>query len=227
MKGGTERAKAGRGAHKVPPKRAADRIRETAADLFYRQGIRAVGVDEIVNSAGVTKPSLYRSFASKDELATAYLRDFGQNAQRRFEKNLAERPQDPRGQFRQWLQELSVRAAEPGYRGCGVTNASVEYPERSHPAHEFAAAHKRQVRKRLAALAETMGARRPDRLADALMLLIEGACVSGQLFGADGPSRVLVDAADVLIDAHLPPSRRRVCRHAAAGKKSRQRASAR
>ena len=56
--------------------RAADRIRQTARDLFYREGIRAVGVDEIVTRAGVTKPSLYRSFPSKDELAAAYLRDY-------------------------------------------------------------------------------------------------------------------------------------------------------
>ncbi|HVI92222.1 MAG TPA: helix-turn-helix domain-containing protein, partial [Dongiaceae bacterium] len=55
------------------PLKAADRIRRTARDLFYQQGIRAVGVDEIVTQAGVTKPSLYRSFASKDELAAAYL----------------------------------------------------------------------------------------------------------------------------------------------------------
>ena len=50
-----------------------DRIRQSARELFYREGIRAVGVDEIVNRAGVTKPSLYRSFSSKDALAAAYL----------------------------------------------------------------------------------------------------------------------------------------------------------
>ncbi len=54
------------------PKLAVDRIRKTARELFYREGIRAVGVDEIVTRAGVTKPSLYRSFSSKDELAAAY-----------------------------------------------------------------------------------------------------------------------------------------------------------
>ena len=57
------------------PLRAADRIRASASELFYREGIRAVGVDEVVDRAGVTKPSLYRSFASKDDLAAAYLRD--------------------------------------------------------------------------------------------------------------------------------------------------------
>lgn len=58
------------------PLLAADRIRRTAREMFYRDGIRAVGVDAIVTQAGVTKPSLYRSFASKDELAAAYLRDY-------------------------------------------------------------------------------------------------------------------------------------------------------
>jgi AcrR family transcriptional regulator len=54
--------------------RAADRILDVARDLFYREGIRAIGVDEIVRRAGVTKPSLYRSFSSKDELAASYLK---------------------------------------------------------------------------------------------------------------------------------------------------------
>src|SRR5271156_4638665 len=81
-------------------KLAAVRIREAARDLFYRQGIRAVGVDEIVAQAGVTKPSLYRSFASKDELATACLRDRSDDYLRRFDAALAEFPDDPRAGFR-------------------------------------------------------------------------------------------------------------------------------
>src|SRR5690606_39659943 len=58
------------------PISAADRIRETARRMFYEDGIRAVGVDALVAEAGVTKPSLYRSFSSKDELAASYLRDY-------------------------------------------------------------------------------------------------------------------------------------------------------
>ena len=56
--------------------KAAERIRRTAREPFYREGIRAIGVEEIVSRAGVTKPSLYRSYASKDELAAEYLRDY-------------------------------------------------------------------------------------------------------------------------------------------------------
>jgi AcrR family transcriptional regulator len=180
-------------------KRAAERIRETARDLFYKQGIRAVGVDEIVARAGVTKPSLYRSFASKDDLAAACLRDRGEDYLRRFDAALAAHPGDPRAGFRTWLEQLSRKATRPDYRGCALTNAAVEYPERRHPARRVAARNKRAFRKRLIDAAQAMGARDPAMLADGLLLLIEGAYASGQLFGRDGPARTLVEAADVLI----------------------------
>jgi AcrR family transcriptional regulator len=182
-------------------KLAADRIRETARDLFYRQGIRAVGVDEIVARAGVTKPSLYRSFASKDELAAACLRDRSEDYLRRFDAAMTAYPGDPRAGFRSWLEQLSQRATKPDYRGCALTNAAVEYPERKHPARLVAAANKREFREKLKAAATAMGAREPALLADGLLLLIEGAYASGQLFGRDGPARVVADAADALIES--------------------------
>lgn len=182
-------------------KLAAERIRETARDLFYRQGIRAVGVDEIVARAGVTKPSLYRSFASKDELAAACLRDRSDDYLRRFDAAMMEHPDDPRAGFRSWLQQLSQKATKPDYRGCALTNAVVEYPERKNPARLVAAANKREFRAKLRKAAAAMGAKEPDMLGDALLLLIEGAYVSGQLFGPDGPARVVANAADALIES--------------------------
>jgi AcrR family transcriptional regulator len=182
-------------------KRAAQRIRETARDLFYRQGIRAVGVDEIVARAGVTKPSLYRSFASKDELAAACLRDRSDDYLRRFDAAIAEFPDDPRAGFRSWLERLSQKATKPDYRGCALTNAAVEYPERKHPARLVAAANKREFRAKLKKATTAMGAMHAGELADALLLLIEGAYATGQLFGPDGPARVVVQAADALIQS--------------------------
>src|SRR3954467_10588201 len=120
------------------PKLAADRIRQTARELFYRQGIRAVGVDEIVSRAGVTKPSLYRAFASKDELAAAYLRDYSRDYFERFGAVLARHPGDPRAQILDWLEGLSERATAEGYRGCGITNAVAEHPDPAHPARAAA-----------------------------------------------------------------------------------------
>ena len=143
---------------------AADRIRKTAREMFYRDGIRAVGVDAIVNEAGVTKPSLYRSFSSKDELAAAYLRDYDAEFWARFDAACAAHPGDPRAQILAYLSGLGARAVQSGYRGCGLTNAAVEYPESDHPARAVAVAHKAQLRTRLAAMAREMGAADPDAL---------------------------------------------------------------
>lgn len=185
------------------PRRAADRIRDSAAELFYREGIRAIGVEEIVNRAGVTKPSLYRAFESKDELAAAYLRDYDQRFCRNFEAPAATHPDDPRGQLLAYLDGLSARASSEGYRGCGLTNAVIEYPDREHPAHQVAVDSKRALRERLRQMSEAMGARDPASLADGLLLLIEGTYVSGQTFGEGGPARILASAARCLIDASL------------------------
>ncbi|AKP89844.1 TetR/AcrR family transcriptional regulator [Achromobacter ruhlandii] len=185
------------------PLLAADRIRKTAREMFYRDGIRAVGVDAIVNQAGVTKPSLYRSFSSKDELAAVYLRDYDAEFWGRFNAACDAHPGDPQAGLRAYLSGLSVRAVQNGYRGCGLTNAAVEYPEAGHPARVVAVEHKVELRRRLAAMAAEMGAPDPAKLGDGLLLLIEGAFVSSQLFGEGGPAARVADMADLLIDAHL------------------------
>lgn len=187
----------------APKPRAAERIRAVADEMFYREGIRAIGVDEIVARAGVTKPSLYRSYASKDELAAAYLRDYDEHFCRLFDAAGAGREHDPRGHLFAYLEGLARRATRNGYRGCGLTNAAVEYPQPGHPARKVAEASKRAFRARLAGLAQAMGAADPPSLGDGLLLLIEGAYASGQLFGKGGPAQALVENARRLVDASL------------------------
>lgn len=185
------------------PVRAADRIRASAAELFYREGIRAVGVDEVVDRAGVTKPSLYRSFASKDDLAAAYMRDYEANFWENFEKPDGKSYSNPREHVLAYVRQLSTRAVSEGYRGCGLTNATVEYPARDNPARQVAEAHKKIFRNRLRELAAGMGARHPAVLGDALLLLIEGIYVTGQQ-SEDGPAQSALAAAKLLIDASVP-----------------------
>lgn len=186
------------------PLPAADRIRKTAREMFYLDGIRAVGVDAIVTQAGVTKPSLYRSFSSKDELAATYLRDYDAEFWARFDAACAAHPGDPRAQLLEYLRGMAARAVQNGYRGCGLTNAAVEYPDSDHPARAVAVAHKQELRRRLNAMTAGMGASDPDALADGLLLLIEGAFVSSQLFGQGGPAGRVAEMADKLIQAHMP-----------------------
>ena len=184
--------------------RAADRILDTAPRLFYLEGIRAIGVDEIVRQAGVTKPSLYRSFASKDELAASYLKVYDREFWERFDEAVAAHPGDPRRQIFAFLSRVGERAVMDGYRGCGMTNAAVEYPEPNHPARVVSEDNKRELRRRLRAMAAEMGAADPDTLGDGLLLLIEGAYISGQLFGPGGPAASVAENADRLIGASLP-----------------------
>jgi len=183
--------------------KAAERIRRTARELFYREGIRAIGVEEIVTRAGVTKPSLYRSYASKDELAAEYLRDYEVGFWAAFNAGADIHPDDARAQLMAYFEGLSQRASQAGYRGCGLTNALVEYPGDDHPARKVAEENKRKLRARLVELSEAMGAKHPALLADGLLLLLEGTYASGQLFGAHGPAESLVKIANQLIDASL------------------------
>ena len=182
--------------------KAADRILSTAGELFYRQGARAVGVDEIVERAASTKPSLNRAYGSKDQLIAAYLEGQGEHMWAGFEAALAAHPDDPKAQILAYFDGMADRATQKGYRGCGLSNAVVEYPDPKHPGRKVAVGHKEQLRARLRDLTRAMDARKPKRLADSLLLLMEGAFVTSQLFGPDGPAGAARGAAEALIEAH-------------------------
>ncbi len=185
-------------------KPAGERVFEVAADLFYRQSIRAVGVETIVKQAGVAKISLYRSFESKDDLIVAYLENRNADYWRRVDRIMAVKQDDPRAQLRALVGYVAGRAATPGYRGCPFINYASEFPEASHPGHRIVDQNKREMRRRLVGLSKAIGAPRPAQLADALFLLIEGAYASSQtLGGRNGPAATLPWAADALVDRHL------------------------
>jgi len=184
-------------------KKASDRINEAALELFYKRGVRAVGVEEIVTHAGVTKPSLYRAYASKDELIGAYVEQSGAAMLERFDAIVGKWPDNPRAALLAWFEALSDRAVLPAYRGCGVSNSVVEFPAMQHPARLAALDNKQALRKRLRELCRQMNARKPKALADSLMLIMEGAFITGQLFGEDGPAGAAARAAETLIDGHM------------------------
>jgi AcrR family transcriptional regulator len=200
MKGGS-RLSGGGGEGGSP---ARDRVFNIAADLFYHKGIRAVGVEEIVREAGVAKISLYRSFQSKDELIVAYLERNNSAYWRQLDELLAPHQGDPRAWLDALMEHLAERTTQPGYRGCPYINYCGEFADRSHPGHRVAQANKREWRRRLLRAARALGAGEPKRLADGLMLLVEGAyAISQTLGGRAGPGKTIVWAARALIDAEL------------------------
>ncbi|MDR6530099.1 AcrR family transcriptional regulator [Caulobacter rhizosphaerae] len=186
-----------------PGPRAAERIFETARDLFYREGIRAVGVDEIVTKAGVTKPSLYRSFKSKDDLVAAVLREVEAGFWERFESAETAFPDDSKAQMVAYFEGLAARSGGADYRGCALSNAVVEYPDRDHAGRAVAQGHKQDLRARLRAKAAQMGASDPAALGDAMMLLVEGVFTSSQMFDDDDkPALAVVGAVKALIEVY-------------------------
>jgi AcrR family transcriptional regulator len=185
---------------------ARKRIFDTAAELFYRKGIRAVGVDTIAAEANTTKMSLYRNFPSKDELVAEWLRDHDVNFWLTWDAMAGRHPDDPRKQLQAAFGLLAKHVADPNARGCPMANAAVELTEVDHPARTVIESHKANLRARLEQICKRMGARHPGILADQLFLLMEGAQVARQTLGPRGPARNVARAADVLIDAHLKMS---------------------
>lgn len=190
-------------------KSARTRILEAAADLFYREGIRAVGVDAVIAHSGVAKMSLYRNFAGKDELVAAFLDYRDELYWAWWDKVVARHPDDPRAQIRAIFETVGKRTAHPDYRGCPFINTAVEFPDSGHPGRVVALANKLELRARLRALAEAVGALDPAMLADQLLLLLEGTYVSGQTIGSEGVGeKAAAAAADVLVEAAVEVARK-------------------
>jgi len=186
----------------IPKARVRDRIMKTASDLFYRHGIRGVGVDAIACEAGTNKMSFYRNFASKDELVAEYLRGVEREGWTWWDETVAAHAGNPRLQVESLFDVLVQNTCDEDSRGCALANAAVEITEPSHPARPVIEKYKAEMRRRFRQLAREMGAREPNALGDSLMLLWEGAYLTRVTMGADGPVQGAAKAARALIAAY-------------------------
>jgi len=176
-----------------------DRILATASDLFYQHGIRAVGVDLVVEKAGVAKTSLYRHFGTKDDLVVAFLQRMDEEFWKTWDEVSQQHPDDGRAELKAQLEWIGERVNQPDYRGCPQLNIAAEYPEIGHPARKFAKEHKREMRRRLKNIAEKLKSADPDQLAGQLAVLINGAFVSTPMYKPGEATTLLQRAADALI----------------------------
>jgi AcrR family transcriptional regulator len=192
--------------------RVRDRIRDSAADLFYQHGIRGVCVDAIVENAGTNKMSFYRSFPSKDDLVAEYLTDQERGYWQWWDDAVAPHAGDPRRQVEVLMQAVvdliktkaKVDCGCRSSRGCALGNAAVEIPEDNERLNAIVHNYKAEIRRRLRKYARDMGAREPDSLGDALMLLLEGGYYTRLTFpNNSGPVTAIAKAAQALIEAHL------------------------
>jgi AcrR family transcriptional regulator len=187
-------------APQAPPR---ERILAAARDLFYRHGIRAVGVDAIAEAAATNKMTLYRHFGSKDELIAAYLTELAKEGDEVWEALARDYPGDPTAQLDGWVRHCERVLTDGGERGCAIANAAVEMREIEHPARQIIDDYKTRKRNRMVKLFTDAGYAEPDQLADELFLLFEGARISLQCCSS-GPAQRVVRMLRSLLAEHAP-----------------------
>jgi AcrR family transcriptional regulator len=190
---------------------ARDRLLAAANELFYEEGVHTVGIDRVIERAGVAKASLYSTFGSKDELIRAYLSARHEARQRRLTQALA-RLDDPREKILAVFDVLGEIFVDSKYRGCAFVRASAEAGPES-PARAVAAQARAWTRSLFTELARAVGARAPEALAQQLILLHDGATVAAQMDHDPTAARAARTVAAALLDEE---ARRAACSPAAA-----------
>lgn len=186
---------------------AYQRILATARDLFYRNGYRATGINEIIEKAGVAKATFYAHFPSKDALAVAYIRTMNALEDRGAVEAFGKLP-GPREKLLGILEFLIPWAEESDYRGCAYLNMTSEMPDPRHPLREESRFHYDSVRAMVAGLLKDLKAegskgwkdRNLDKAADDFMLLFAGCIALAQVYHDPKPIRQAIASAKRLLE---------------------------
>ncbi|MDY3554147.1 TetR/AcrR family transcriptional regulator [Gemmata sp. JC717] len=167
-----------------PTADARERILEAADRLFYRDGVRATGVDTVIAAAGVAKMTLYAHFKSKDELIAAYLRHRSEHVCTWFASAVVRYAE----QSGDWLDAIFAALKEwfhtPDFRGCAFINATAELPDPSHPGRTAIDEHARRFTAAVADALKKAGVNDAATVATAVTMLIDGAIVAAARDGA-------------------------------------------
>jgi AcrR family transcriptional regulator len=184
-----------------------ERLLQTADDLFYREGIHAVGIDRILAQAGVAKASLYTTFRSKDELVRAYLEERARYLRERIEKRVGEAA-SPREGILAIFEGLADRTQGARFaHGCPFVRACAEGSAESSPAREVASSYRTWQRELFARLARDAGLPNPAETSRQLAIIYDGAIVTAAMNrepAAASAARKLVEL--LLAESAVPPT---------------------
>jgi AcrR family transcriptional regulator len=183
---------------RTPPRQ---RILEAADDLFRRVGIRGVGVEALAEAAGTNKMTLYRHFASKDELVAEWVRGIVAQKEAEWDEIAAKHPGDPQAQLVDWSRRVAKKFAEMEERGSALGNALAELPEADHPARRVIDEHRVREHERVRAVCREAGFPEPELAADQFYMMIEGAKACVQCIGLKRVGEHLMRSVDALIAA--------------------------
>ncbi|WP_233873735.1 TetR/AcrR family transcriptional regulator [Paraburkholderia adhaesiva] len=177
-----------------------ERIIEAAQSLFYREGIRGIGVEAIASAANTNKMAIYRHFDTKDDLVVHWLTSVADEYEQMWShwENLY--PGDPASQLRALVLSVVQRLRSKGNRGCALANSLAELPDEHHPARKVIDRHKKAQVQRIQALCSEAGLKNPEHCAMVLHLCFEGAQVAAQSLGADLVAAHLEALVDALLE---------------------------
>ncbi|MBA3936085.1 MAG: TetR/AcrR family transcriptional regulator [Planctomycetes bacterium] len=185
-----------------------ERLVVTAVDLIYRHGFGAVGVDQVIATAGVTKTTFYKHFAGKGDLMVAAVVRRDEWERQAWERAVRERAgDDPVRRFLATVEVMDLWFNSPEFSGCMFVNAATEFPNPSDPIHRAAAARMTRMRAERRDLAQSAGASPGDAeiFADCFTAMLEGAFVLRQSYGRNDAARVVLPGLVHLIEAYLRP----------------------
>ncbi|MDQ1912262.1 TetR/AcrR family transcriptional regulator [Paenibacillus sp. GD4] len=183
---------------------AKERILQVASNLFYDEGIRAVGIDRIIEESGVAKASFYRNFATKDALVVAFLEQRHARSMERIETARSRYPGEPYKQLLEVLRLLSERMIEPDFRGCPFMNTTIEFPEQEHPGHHKAKECRIVAWHAIKDMAEEAGASDPEALAKQLEIAYSGAVMTAYLYRSKDNGKHFYHVVQLLLKEHFP-----------------------
>jgi AcrR family transcriptional regulator len=188
-------------AHREAGRSARERLLASANELFYAEGVQTVGIDRIIEHAGVAKASLYNIFGSKEGLIGAYLASHYDDTTERLTAAV-ERHRSPRRRLLAIFEAQAQIVAEPGFRGCAFITASAE-AARGGVIEQAADNYRAWIRALFTDLAEQAGAANPAELARQLQLVYDGSGLAARMDRDPSITTSARAAAQALIDATL------------------------
>ncbi|MFE1029734.1 TetR/AcrR family transcriptional regulator [Streptomyces sp. NPDC058818] len=156
------------------------RLLETAIRIFYAEGIHSVGVDRIIEEAQVTRATLYRHFAGKEDLVLAYLEQADQGIRAQLSA-AQEGIQTPGDKVRAVGRAIAEGIRSEGFRGCAFLNAAAEYPDATHPIHQAVLAHRQWFLDTVTNLLAQVGDEPAEAAGRHFVMLRDGAMAAGCL----------------------------------------------
>ena len=181
-----------------------EHVLDVASRLFYEKGVRNVGIDEIIKESGVARMTLYNNFGSKDQLVKEYLNRTSERFLTEYREKIDRAAAQPSDRLVAAFSVLDEWFSSPDFRGCWITNATVEMPKHDGPVREARESYHAALRELFLDLARDAEVSDPEELVEQLLVIQRGAIISALLESDPAASERASRVAKRAVEAYLP-----------------------